>query len=102
MNVKVSPSRSTAGDDLVTFRGGERVKHPKFGTGTVVGLSGEGARTEITVVFEGAGATTIITLEAGRSEGNTVSEEKELVQSIYELQIDRDIHECRHEQVGCP
>ena len=37
------------------FRGGERVKHPKFGSGTVVGLSGEGARTEITVVFESAG-----------------------------------------------
>src|SRR5690606_12909741 len=50
-----------AGDDgLPTFRGGERVKHPKFGTGTVVGLSGEGARTEITVVFESAGAKRLL------------------------------------------
>ncbi len=60
--VAVQPSRRSAGaeDDLVTFRGGERVKHPKFGTGTVVGLSGEGARTEITVVFEGAGAKRLL------------------------------------------
>src|SRR5690606_28448316 len=42
------------------FKGGERVKHPKFGQGTVVGLSGEGARTEITVVFEAAGAKRLL------------------------------------------
>ncbi|HEX7001065.1 MAG TPA: UvrD-helicase domain-containing protein [Trueperaceae bacterium] len=58
--VAAQPSSRSAGDDLVTFRGGERVKHPKFGTGTVVGLSGEGARTEITVVFEGAGAKRLL------------------------------------------
>ncbi len=45
---------------LPSFRGGERVRHPKFGTGTVVGLSGEGARTEITVVFESAGAKRLL------------------------------------------
>ena len=61
------PAGSSVGDrqssttaDLVTFRGGERVKHPKFGAGTVVGLSGEGARTEITVVFESAGAKRLL------------------------------------------
>ncbi len=37
------------------FRGGERVTHPKFGPGTVVGVSGEGARAEVTVVFKDAG-----------------------------------------------
>ena len=37
------------------FRGGERVTHPKFGPGTVVGVSGEGARAEVTVVFKEAG-----------------------------------------------
>jgi len=47
------------------FRGGERVKHPKFGAGTVVGLSGEGARTEITVVFESAGAKRLLLKYAG-------------------------------------
>ena len=32
-----------------SYRGGERVKHPKFGAGTVVGVSGDGPRAEITV-----------------------------------------------------
>ncbi len=49
----------------VQFRGGERVTHPKFGVGTVVGLSGEGARTEITVVFESAGAKRLLLKYAG-------------------------------------
>ncbi len=38
-----------------SYRGGERVTHPKFGTGTVVGVSGDGPRAEITVVFKEAG-----------------------------------------------
>ncbi len=38
-----------------SYRGGERVKHPKFGSGTVVGVSGDGPRAEITVVFKEAG-----------------------------------------------
>ncbi|HET8984308.1 MAG TPA: 3'-5' exonuclease, partial [Trueperaceae bacterium] len=42
------------------YKGGERVKHPKFGAGMVVGLSGEGAKTEITVVFESAGAKRLL------------------------------------------
>ncbi len=47
-------------DGVLRFRGGERVKHPSFGKGTVVGLSGEGAKTEVTVVFEGAGAKRLL------------------------------------------
>ena len=42
------------------YRGGERVRHPKFGTGTVVGVSGEGARAEVTVVFQDAGAKRLL------------------------------------------
>jgi DNA helicase-2/ATP-dependent DNA helicase PcrA len=42
------------------FRGGEKVSHPKFGSGTVVGVSGEGARAEITVIFEKAGAKRLL------------------------------------------
>ena len=38
------------------LRGGEKVTHPKFGAGTVVGVSGEGARAEVTVVFDKVGA----------------------------------------------
>ena len=42
------------------MRGGEKVRHPKFGVGTVVGVSGEGARAEVTVVFDGAGAKRLL------------------------------------------
>lgn len=38
-----------------SYRGGEHVTHPKFGAGTVVGMSGDGPRAEITVVFKTAG-----------------------------------------------
>lgn len=38
-----------------TFRGGEKISHPKFGEGTVVGVSGRGAREEIIIVFKGVG-----------------------------------------------
>jgi len=52
----------TAGGAGATLqlRGGERVKHPKFGAGTVVGVSGEGARAEVTVVFQEAGAKRLL------------------------------------------
>ncbi|MDZ7705701.1 MAG: UvrD-helicase domain-containing protein [Trueperaceae bacterium] len=43
------------GSSEAGFRGGERVEHPKYGTGTVVGVSGEGGRAELTVVFGDAG-----------------------------------------------
>jgi DNA helicase-2/ATP-dependent DNA helicase PcrA len=42
------------------FRGGEKVRHPKFGAGTVVGLSGSGAKAEVTVVFAEAGAKRLL------------------------------------------
>jgi DNA helicase II / ATP-dependent DNA helicase PcrA len=44
----------------LTLRGGERVRHPKFGGGTVVGVRGEGAKAEVTVVFEEAGAKRLL------------------------------------------
>jgi DNA helicase II / ATP-dependent DNA helicase PcrA len=45
---------------VLTFRGGERVRHPKFGSGTVVGVRGEGTKAEVTVVFEQAGAKRLL------------------------------------------
>ena len=51
----------------LTLRGGERVRHPKFGVGTVVGVTGEGARAEVTVVFEQAGAKRLLVKYAGLS-----------------------------------
>lgn len=55
------------GGGMVSYRGGEKVKHPKFGAGTVVGVSGEGARAEVTVVFEQAGAKRLIVKYANLS-----------------------------------
>ncbi len=57
----VSSSNGAAKTDKGTsYRGGERVKHPRFGEGTVVGVSGEGAGTELTVVFKEAGAKRLL------------------------------------------
>ena len=47
-------------EKVSAYRGGERVKHPRFGEGTVVGVSGEGAGTELTVVFKEAGAKRLL------------------------------------------
>jgi len=44
-----------AGRAGVTYRGGEKVKHPKFGLGTVVGIKGQGAQAEVSVQFERVG-----------------------------------------------
>lgn len=57
-SVSVGAEGSAGG--TATFRGGEKVRHAKFGVGTVVGLSGDGARAEITVVFDTAGAKRLL------------------------------------------
>ncbi|MEM6430485.1 MAG: UvrD-helicase domain-containing protein [Deinococcota bacterium] len=51
-----SASTNSKSDDLTTFRGGEKVTHPKFGAGMVVGISGDGPRAEVTVVFDSVGS----------------------------------------------
>ncbi|MFO8149876.1 MAG: UvrD-helicase domain-containing protein [Trueperaceae bacterium] len=61
----VGTGGASAGTDApaaapVSFRGGERVRHPSFGGGTVVGVRGEGAKAEVTVVFEKAGAKRLL------------------------------------------
>jgi len=37
------------------FRLGERVRHPKFGTGVILDAKGQGSRAEVQINFEGAG-----------------------------------------------
>ncbi|MAZ53190.1 MAG: AAA family ATPase [Trueperaceae bacterium] len=37
------------------YKGGERVKHPRFGSGTVVGVKGQGTQIEVAVQFESVG-----------------------------------------------
>jgi DNA helicase II / ATP-dependent DNA helicase PcrA len=54
------PSGRIAAPGPWRVRGGERVKHPTFGAGTVVGVQGEGERTEVTVVFERVGAKRLL------------------------------------------
>lgn len=50
--------RPSGGSD--TYRGGEKVRHPKFGEGTVVGVRGEGSKAELTVVFGTVGAKRLL------------------------------------------
>lgn len=38
-------------DNFLQYTGGERVKHPKFGLGTVVGVQGTGEDQELNIVF---------------------------------------------------
>ena len=47
------------------FRGGERVRHPRYGMGTVVAARGEGEREEVTVHFEDAGLKRLLVRYAG-------------------------------------
>ncbi len=54
-------------DALTSYRGGEHVKHPRFGMGTVVGVSGEGTKAEITVIFKEAGAKRLLVKYANLS-----------------------------------
>jgi len=48
-----------------TFKGGERVRHPRFGVGVVVAARGEGARAEVTVHFDGVGLKKLLVKYAG-------------------------------------
>jgi DNA helicase-2/ATP-dependent DNA helicase PcrA len=48
------------GGTVSSYRGGERVKHPRFGEGTVVGISGEGNKAEVTIIFKEAGAKRLL------------------------------------------
>lgn len=50
----------TPGGEVRTYRGGEKVRHPKYGVGTIVGVSGEGPKAQLTVVFDGAGAKKLL------------------------------------------
>lgn len=58
---------STPQQGTLTFRGGEKVTHPRFGAGTVVGVSGEGSRAEVTVVFQGVGVRRLLVKYANLS-----------------------------------
>jgi len=44
-----------AGKDLSAFKTGVKVKHPKFGIGTIVNVRGMGANMILDIAFEGLG-----------------------------------------------
>ena len=46
---------ATTGKDVSVFQAGVRVKHPKFGIGTVITVRGAGNNTIVDVAFEGLG-----------------------------------------------
>ncbi len=51
----------------LTLKGGERVRHAKFGVGTVLGVTGMGAKAEVMVMFEKAGTKRLLVKYAGLS-----------------------------------
>jgi DNA helicase II / ATP-dependent DNA helicase PcrA len=55
-----APAPDAGSAEGAAYRGGEKVRHPKYGPGTVVGVRGEGAKAEVTVVFEAAGAKRLL------------------------------------------
>ena len=59
-SASAAPAAATGAAANAPFRGGEKVRHPKFGAGTVVGLSGSGSKAEVTVVFAEAGAKRLL------------------------------------------
>ena len=46
---------TTGGKDLSAFREGVKVRHPKFGVGTIVSVRGVGSNMILNVAFEGLG-----------------------------------------------
>jgi type IV pilus assembly protein PilY1 len=66
---------------------------------TVVAVPGEPAPQR--TIAAGSGSTSIVTLEAGSNQGDAVTATKELMQSMFQLEVDRPEHACRHESTGC-
>ncbi len=63
--VRPAPTATPKPREPGSFKGGERVRHPRFGLGTVVAVRGEGARAEVTVHFEGVGLKKLLVKYAG-------------------------------------
>jgi type IV pilus assembly protein PilY1 len=52
-------------------------------------------------VYRGTGNSGIASPEAGAMSSTSVTENRELVQSVYHLEVDRKMHDCRHENAKC-
>lgn len=67
-----APKRNAWRDEMqasgsASFSGGENVRHETFGLGKVVGVSGSGARAQVTVIFETAGKKRLLVKYANLS-----------------------------------
>ena len=47
----MKPSYQASGGDRLGWKTGDRAKHKKWGTGTVVNVKGEGEQTELDIAF---------------------------------------------------
>ena len=52
-------SRDGVGGEAAPFSIGDQVKHPAFGTGTVIQIEARGADWDLTVAFKGRGIKTL-------------------------------------------
>ncbi|MCK4260410.1 MAG: DNA helicase PcrA [Halanaerobiales bacterium] len=52
---RMTEQKTSNGIKFGQYSGGEKVRHPKFGPGTVVGVRGEGQNQELDIIFPGAG-----------------------------------------------
>lgn len=66
-----APEPEDESQDQPTLRPGERVKHPRFGTGTIVELSGSGRDTKVRIDFddEDVGRKTLVLAQAKLERG---------------------------------
>ena len=60
-----APRSRVAARSSDSFTGGEKVRHPRYGAGTVVAVSGSGSRQEVTVHFDAAGLKRLLVKYAG-------------------------------------
>jgi DNA helicase-2/ATP-dependent DNA helicase PcrA len=58
--IDLAPSRKSALGQSKSFRYGARIKHSKFGVGTVVRVEGEGDEAKLTISFPGYGLKKIV------------------------------------------
>jgi DNA helicase-2/ATP-dependent DNA helicase PcrA len=52
---KAAPAKPTAGKDVSAFKTGVKVRHPKFGEGTIINARGVGSNMILDIAFEGLG-----------------------------------------------
>lgn len=60
VHTRPSSAPTSTEQTVLQFKGGERVRHPKFGEGTVLAVSGFGDKQQVIVAFDQSGSKTLI------------------------------------------